>query len=497
MKFTISISSLLVVVLFASCKKPFLEEQNKSALTQQSYFTTATQATAAVAGIYPALQTLTDEIEFRGDAAWSLLEMPTGHVNPGGSQYKMNSITHTNSANEPVYSLLWTGFYKGIANANLCIKRIPDIQMNEGTKSSLLGEAHFLRALYYYYLVRLYGDSPLLTEPVDFSSEQLYPERSPKEKVYELIVSDLKFAEQSGMPNVDKTGRASVGAAKSLLASVYLTMAGYPLNKGAAYYSLAAAKAKEVIDANYYTLFDNYLYLHDRAHKNKDELIFQVQYLAGVKTNRITEFVTPRGISKLTSDLLVVSPLQQFVDSYEPGDKRVGQKQFYFTQDYAAGSSTNIIKFAPALYKFYMEEAAGPKGDANSDENWTILRYPEVLLTYAEASNEAEGPTGFAYEQTNKIRRRANLPDLQGLSKEEFREAVWRERYHELAYENKSFFDIQRTRKVYNLSTGHFKEAFSYVNEQGVKFNEQYLLWPIPQKEIDANPKLKPQNPGW
>lgn len=497
MKNTISTGSLLAIVLLCSCKKSFLTEQNPSALTQQSYFTTAAQASAAVAGVYPMLQTFTQEIEFRGDAVWSLLEMPAGFVNPGGSQYKMNTILHTNSANEPVYYALWTGFYNGISNANLAMQRIPAIQMDETLQKRLLGETHFMRALYYYYLVQLYGDIPLLTEPIDFASPLLFPERSPKEKVYELIVSDLQFAEKSGLPAIDKTGKASIGAAKSLLSSVYLTMAGYPLNKGAQYYTLAASKAKEVIDANSYTLFDNYLYLHDRAHKNKDELIFQVQYLAGVKTNRITEFVTPKGISKLTSDLLAVSPIQEFVNSYEKGDKRVEQKQFYFTQDFATGSSTNILKFPPALYKLYLEEAAGVKGDANSDENWTLLRLPEVLLIYAEASNEAEGPTKFAYDQVNKIRKRANLTNLQGLSKDAFREAIWRERYHELAYENKSYFDIQRTHKVYNLKNGNFEDAFSYVNEQGVKFNRQYMLWPIPQKEMDANPKLKPQNAGW
>lgn len=107
-----------------------------------------------------------------------------------------------------------------------------------------------------------------------------------------------------------------------------------------------------------------------------------------------------------------------------------------------------------------------------------------------------EGPTDYAYSQINKIRIRANLPSLSGLTKEEFREAIWRERYHELAYENKSYFDIQRTRKVYNLATGKFEDAPAYVNELGVTFTEQYMLWPIPQKELDANRNLE-QNPGW
>ena len=493
----IAFSLIAVLVGTTGCENDFLSEENRSAVTQENYFTTAAQAQASVTGIYPTLQTLNEEIEFRGDAVWSLLEMPVGHNVPGGSQYKDNSIKHRNAANEPVYSLVWSRFYTGIANANLAISRIPAINMNESVKNSLLGEAYFLRALYYSYLVKLYGDIPLITEPIDFSSANLYPERTSKEKVYELIVSDLQKAEQSGLPNVDATGKASLGAVKSLLASVYLTMAGHPLNKGTEYYTLAAAKAKEVLDAKYYKLFDSYAYLHDRAHKNQGELIFQVQYTTGIKTNRITEFISPSGISKLTSDLGTVMPIREFYNSYEANDKRTQEKQFFFTEDFAKGSSTTVVKFAPALYKFWLEEAAGKNGDGNSDENWTLLRLPEVMLIYAEASNEVEGPSAFAYEQINLIRTRANLKPLADLSKDAFREAVWRERYHELAFENKAYFDIQRTHKAYNLKSGKFEDAFTYVNESGVTFNEQYMLWPIPQSEIDANAKLRPQNKGW
>jgi hypothetical protein len=481
-----------------SCQEGFLAEENLSSITQANYFTTAAQAQASVTGIYPALQTLNQEIEFRGDAIWSLLEMPVGHLLPGGSQYKDGSINHTNSSNEPAFRVVWVGFYNGIANANLTIKKIPGITMNESTKQSLLGEAYFLRAFYYYYLVRLYGSIPLLTEPIDFASPDLYPNRAPVDQVYQLIVNDLIKAEKSGLPPVDKTGKASLGAVKSLLASVYLTMAGSTLNKGGAYYQLAADKAKEVLDGNYYTLFDNYNYLHDRAHKNQGELIFQVQYAAGILTNRITEFISPKGISKLPGDLGTVTPTSEFVKSYEPNDKRTQEKQFYFTKDFAKGSTTKIVDFGGyALYKFWLDEAAGPNGDLNSDENWTLLRLPEVMLTYAEASNEISGPTQGAYNQINLIRARAKLPLLSALTKESFREAIWRERYHELAYENKAYFDIQRTRKVYNLQAGNFVDAFTYNNGTGATFNEQYMLWPIPQSELNANPNLQPQNKGW
>ena len=494
--------AVFVCLLFwtTSCQD-FLDEQNKSAITQENYFTSASQAEAAVNGIYPSLYTLTTGSGNNyGEAVWVSLEMPVGHATTlGQSLYNNGLIQHDNSPIEPVFRVMWEGFYEGVANANLSINNIPSIEMDPAKKDALLGQAYFLRALYYYYLVRLYGDIPLITAPIDFASPELFPERTSQALVYDLIVSDLKAAESSGLPDVDRTGKVSLGAVKSLLASVYLTMAGHPLNKGAEYYSLAAQKAEEVIDAEWYDLFDNYDYLHDRAHKNLGEFIFQVQYLTGVQTNSITEFVTPDkiGISKLNGEIGALMPRNEFVESYEPNDKRARERQFFFSNYPASGSSSTIIDFGEyALYKFWLVEAAGPNGDANSDENWTLLRLPEVMLIYAEASNEINGPTQKAYDQVNLIRTRAELPDLENLSKETFREAIWRERYHELAFENKAYFDIQRTHRAYNLQTGTFEDVFTFVNESGVKFTEQYLLWPIPQSEMDANSRLE-QNTGW
>lgn len=481
------------------CQKDFLTEKNLSALTLENYFTTEPQAQAAINGIYPTLQLFTSANANYGESPWTSIEFPVGHATSlGQSLYNNGLIRHNNSSIEPVFKTVWVGFYNGIANANVAITKIPPIVMNELTKKSMLGEAYFLRALYYYYLVRLYGDLPLIAEPIDFSSPDLYPSRSPKEKVYDLIVSDLKEAEKSGIPNTDKKGKVSMGAVKSLLASVYLTMAGQPLNKGVAYYQLAADKAKEVIDANWYSLFTDYYFLHDRSHKNQGELIFQVQYLTGVKTNDIIKAITPSKIGiSLLDEYGAIMPRSEFVNSYELNDKRTLEKQFFFTQ-YNKKNSTTIIKFGEfALYKYWLTEAAGLGGDLNEDQNWTIFRLPEVLLTYAEASNEVNGPTQSAYDQINLIRKRATLPNLSGLTKEQFREAIWKERYHELAFENKAYFDIQRTRKVYNLIANKFEDAFTYKNESGATFDEKYMLWPLPSSELDANPKLKPQNTGW
>ncbi len=120
-------------------------------------------------------------------------------------------------------------------------------------------------------------------------------------------------------------------------------------------------------------------------------------------------------------------------------------------------------------------------GDANSDENWTLFRLPEIMLIYAEASNEVNGPTDKAYAQINAIRERAQLAPLSGLTKEDFRQQVWKERYHELAFEDKAYFDIQRTHMMYDLVNNVFVDAASKPNIQGVTFTTKYYIWPLPQ----------------
>src|SRR5690606_18820824 len=124
----------------------------------------------------------------------------------------------------------------------------------------------------------MFGKIPLISEPVDLNSPILYPPQSSVEEIYAFIVEDLTTAESSGLPFTDPSGRVTLGAIKSLLSSVYLTMAGYPLQKGTEYYQKAADKAWEVIDSEAYSLFPSYDDLHMPARKNTGENIFMVQY---------------------------------------------------------------------------------------------------------------------------------------------------------------------------------------------------------------------------
>jgi hypothetical protein len=504
-KYRIGLSALIVIASVSGCKK-YLDEDNRSNFTQDNYFTSANQARTFVNGIYGGyINNINYGLYFfqngdaYGEAPFITLELFAGHTTTLGQSVNNKKVINENTdPTNPGFETVWKSCYTAIEEANLALARIPAISMDATVKKSLLGEVYFLRAFYYYHLVRLYGDVPLITQPVDLSSPLLYPARTPQAQVYDLVVSDLLAAEQSGLPNTDQTGKVSLGAVHTLLSSVYLTMAGYPLQK-TENYQKAADEAKQVLPL--YTLFTDYAYLHDNPHKNQGELIFQSQYLVGVATNSITQLTVPFNlqVGAYGDHLGAMIPTDAFFASYEAGDKRTEEKQFYFSKYPDANNLADTITFGEhCLYKYFQVESS-VSGTANSgkcDENWTLLRLPEAMLIYAEASNEVNGPTADAYDAVNQIRTRAKLAPLSGLTKDQFRVAIWKERYHELAYENKAYFDIQRTHQVYDVKNNVFGPATSTANEQGVTMKDQYYLWPIPQREIATNSKLT-QNTGW
>ncbi|RRB03834.1 RagB/SusD family nutrient uptake outer membrane protein [Larkinella rosea] len=485
-----------LVLSGAGCSD-FLDEADQSNFTVENYFTKPEHATSAVNSIYENLKTTTGG-GFNG-APWMMLEFATGLANTELGQ-AVNSIfvrNLVNTSDNEYGRVYWVASYKGIGNANLAIAKIPAIAMDEATKKKALGEARFLRAWYYFNLVRIFGKVPIITDPVGLTSENLYPEQATEEAVYKVIVDDLVEAEASGLPYLDKSGRVSLGAVKSLLASVYLTMAGFPLQKGAEYFKKAADKANEVITSNQYSLFTSYDDLHDPAKKNIGENIFMVQFAANIQPSGWQTSIIPynQGISAYSDETGAVFANKEFVESYEKGDKRAEEKQFYYRTYTLSDNRTKTVDLGGYyIYKHF--DTAAHLTTTSSDLNWPLLRYAEVLLTYAEAANEASGPTADALEAVNKIRRRANLPNLTGLTKEQLREAVWRERWFELSFENKTWFDMARLRKAFNVSTRTFENYVGHKFSYGPVLKERELLFPIPTAEIRNNNKLK-QNTGY
>lgn len=492
------------------CSEEFLDEEDPSNLTPQSFYTTPQHAEAAIAAVYA-------DTRFIGYGAgifssnWQLLEAPTG-----------TSTTETaqNSDLNNLYSLVynsntghienwWRGIYRVIANANLVLENVPGIEMNEEEKARILGEARFLRSWAYFYAVRLWGDVPLITDPQTATSENFLPSRAPQEEVYNLIVDDLLIAEGSGLPWMDISGRVNLAAVKSLLAKVYLTMAGEPLNKGNEYFGLAAENAKEVIDfagGETIGLFETYGEVHDPSLGNTKEHIFQIQYNANVASNPMTNMfpnfkpVTYRGPSGTGSTV----PVVEFYESYEEGDIRAkDQEGYFYTTYYTNGSGEPFDLGRPYIFKHFNVTANGTFGEpgtARDNLNVPIIRFAEVLLIYAEVKNEISGPDQASYDALKQIRDRAGLstPALGTFDQESFREIVWKERWHELAYEGKTWFDMVRLRKVFNSSTGSFDNFVGHVNPSSDQpLQEKHLLFPLPEPELVNNPNLGPQNSGY
>ncbi|MFC4871672.1 RagB/SusD family nutrient uptake outer membrane protein [Negadavirga shengliensis] len=503
----------LMLLIFNTGCTDFLSEKDPSNLTPDSFYTIPDHAEAALASVYA------DMRFFGGDggifsSTWQLLEAPTG-----------TSTTETaqNSDLNNLYGLIydgrtqhvinwWNGLYKVIAQANMVLDKVPAITpMDENQKKKILGEARFLRAWAYFYAVRLWGNIPLITLPQTATSEDFMPAPAPQEQVYELILEDLLVAENAGLTWMDPSGRASLAAVKSQLAKVYLTMAGHPLNKGNQYYQLAANKAQEVIDyangnPSSIGLFPTYNDLHDETNGNRLEHLFMIQYNVIVAGNPMNNMfpnfkpVTFQGPSGTGSTV----PTIEFYNSYEPGDKRaVNQEGFFYTSYYTNGSGEPFDLGAPYIFKHFNKAALGTfgvPGNRANNLNVPLIRYADVLLMYAEAQNELGGPNALAHESLKKIRDRAGLPTpgLGEFTINTFREAVWRERWHELCYEQITWFDMLRLRKVYNELTNGFDDFVGHTNlSSNQALREMHLLMPYPLPEMQNNPNLLPQNPGY
>ena len=507
---SILLVSATLLMTVTSCKKWLSDHDvDPSNLSPQSYYTLPAHAEAAIAAAYAQTRFVNGGAGIFANN-FSMLEMVTGTAKTEtGQNTDLNNLIGLSYNGDNVFvNNWWNGAYNLIAQTNLVLDRVPAITpMDTAQKKRIIGEAQFLRSWAYFYLVRLYGEVPLITTSIDAASPQLLAKRSSKDSVYTRIVTDLTAAESSGLPWTDASGRATLGAIKSLLAEVYLTMAGQPLNKGAAYYKLAADKAGEVINSSYFSLFDKYSDLHNLATENKGEHIFEIQYLSGVADNPNQGILLPnfKEVSAYGTEIGSTVPTLQFYKSFEAADLRtVDRFGFFYTRYYNEGSGPLKDLSAPYIYKFFDVVAngtSGVKGTATSSLNWPNIRYAQVLLTYAEAQNESGGaPNQAALNALNLIRSRAGLstPSLASYTQNTFREAVWRERAHELCYEGVTWFDMIRTRKAYNELTNGFDNFTGHkFPDSGSTLTDKQLLFPLPTQEMQNNPNLRPNNPGY
>ncbi len=359
----------------------FLDEEAPSNLSSEIFYTIPDHAEAALASVYSGLR-------FMGDGAgifsnnWQLLEALTGTSTTETAQNSdlnnLYSLSHDGNTIHVVN--YWSGLFRVIAQANQVIDKVPGIASlpeSEKTridalKTKVIGEARFLRAWAYFMAVQLWGDIPLITTPQTIESEDFRPARASQEEIYKLIIEDLTAAENAGLAWTDVSGRANLAAVKSQLAKVYLTMAGFPLNKGASHYKLAADKAFEVItyaNANptAINLFATYEDVHRESTENRLEHLFMIQYNTVVAGNPMENFypnfkpVTFAGPGGTGSSV----PTRAFYDSYEPGDLRTkNQEGYFYTSYFTSGNGDPFELGAPYVFKHFNRTSSGTAADS-------------------------------------------------------------------------------------------------------------------------------------
>lgn len=472
-----------------------LEENPIGLLAPESFFKTTSDAEAAVMGAYTFMaaekyfgRKYTLAVNLLDDAC------DIGDIGTDENRVNMNSLQP--DASNGLISSFWPQIYGAIGAANSAINGIESITSttNEAKMSQLLAEARIIRAYCYYNLVRLFGDIPYVGEFVNDPNTVSDISKTSAEDVYEYIIADCEFAVDN-LPDTysgDIRCRPTAGAAKTMLASVYLTLGDY---------AKAVRYAEDVINnaATYeYELLDNFTDLWIVDNGDTKEHIWTVDFMAGETNDIWATHTRVRNSDQKGWSTVVPSP--GLYDIYEDGDQRIDATFLLETE--VKGVMTPYTEWTwprPhfAKYALHLSDKALTNG-RKSGRNYPIFRFSEVYLIAAEALTETNsGPTAKAYEYINIVRERARNggekpADLQtGLSKEEFINAVLDERLREFPLEYKRWFDIKRRQIGNKVFAGE-----NSLEPHNFDASKNYLL-PLPQDELDRNQNLLPQNPGY
>lgn len=341
---------------------------------------------------------------------------------------------------------IWTSAYEGINIANNGIVRVPEVKdMTKEERAQALGELHFIRALNHFNLLNYFGPIPIRLTPTVGLNELNVP-RSSVEAVYEQIISDLTFAEDS-ISLSQGTTRASSLAATALLARVYLYKGDY---------AKASAKATQVIDSKKYSLLPDYETVFT---DNSAESIFEIDFTP-TSRNRVAEYISPRS----KKGRLEAAPTPDFLAAYEP---------------------TDTIRLKTSIWDTLNVKYAAKYHDLSvGQDNIIVLRLAEMYLIRAEAGAREEGDIASIQNDINAIRKRVKLADTEADTYAELLTAVDHERRIELAFEGHRWFDLVRTNQALDV--------LPFVT------SVDQTLFPIPLEEILTNrhPEMK-QNDGY
>ena len=473
------IISILLIVAFSSCKK-FLDLRPESQISTENFFRNSNDFQTALNGVYGTFRGLfnSSNILYLGELTTDNAEIQWSSPSVSEMQLDQNNVNPTNT----YVSAVWNTCLTTISRCNTILSRIDKVDFDVITKNRIKGETKFLRAYSYFYMVQLFGNVPITTEEFKSPEQILSADLSLKTKdsVYQIILNDLTSAElllPASLSN-DKT-KASLATVKTLLGKVYLSMHNW---------DKAAAKLKEVIDLNQYSLVANYKSLFTNGNNNLSESIFEIEYVSGQNIgNNYSYLFTPA----ITSMAIFpnnqqaagrIVPTLDMIKAYEPGDLR---------KPASVSDSVLLINGNKAYNRYGLKFVDFKAIDiTDGSVTFTVLRYADVLLMYAEALNELN-QTSNAFQYINAVRTRAGLPNVSVLSQNDFRLAIEKERRVEFLDEGQRWFDLVRTGRAKTVMN-------SFYANYGLSFklDDFELIFPIPQNEVDLNPAVK-QNPGY
>lgn len=482
---TIYAAGVMALLLASGCTKDFLDRAPISQMNGNNFYKTAEDMKNALTAAYGSLQygaLYYSSMHVIGDLRSDNTEV----TNPNAGTDLVAIDNFQNLATTSISSTTWAGHYQAIQSVNIVIEKTTAVPMDANLKARYIAEAKFLRGLMYFNLVRIFGDVPLVVKVINNPQEGYTYGRNPSTEVYTQIISDLTDAE-AVLPHEfigADIGRATKGAAAALLGKVYLTQKRF---------DLAVPQLKKVIDnvvLNKYQLLPTYAGVFGIANENNRESIFEVQFKKGSNgegspfTNQFAPIGSGTAVVSIGNPLGQNIPTADMNSAYEANDIR---KAVSMRNSYVLGANT-------VQHNYIVKYLGTPAASLDSDNNWIVLRYADVLLMYAEALNEqgyvVDGP---AFTYLNQIRNRAGLLSktsnnadlaLRVADQAAFRLAIEQERRVELAFEGHRWFDLVRTGR-----------ALALMGAKGME--SHHVLFPIPQSQIDINPALIKQNIGY
>lgn len=527
-KLSIHILALLLIVGASSCND-FLNVEPKSNWVTESFYKTKSDVELGLTGIYNYLaldQTYGQLISAKFEGGTDELL-----YNRTNTKWSQALYLHTSATSD--IRNVWLHLYKGVDAANVFIQKVPNTPgLTDEERAQYLGEAHFLRALYYFDLVRWWGPVPLRVNPTeDVNANNVAA--SSLEDVYAQIIKDLEFATNNLMHanELNQPGRATKMAAHGILARVYLTMAGEPLKQDDKY-AKAIEQCDVILTDGWHDLNDDYSQVFLNYIQNQYDLkesMFEAEFSnmrdQGIREdgrigqiNGVQFYYWPTKTEPFAYAMLQASVKMRY--AYADGDERFEWNLANFICNKAGKISqiTNDLLFWPGKFRRWeviefgnIKDGSGSyrllEAAATPDKNFTginfpILRFADVLLMRAEAENEVNGPTN-AITHLNRVRRRADLGDIDpGLvpDKDAFRKEIQDERLRELCYEGVRKHDLirwgilgetlQDLNSMIDASNGSSKNKAKF-KQAGDNFDpSKHTILPYPIQEVTMNESL-------